>query len=566
MVLMWYNAKVKLSGIVIKLKQERKINVKKLLTLALAASLLLSACATAETEPSSQGGGTTSTAGTTSTGGDAEDDEPEMRTITILNGMMEDHPPDVLPNESFYAVDLNKALEEINVEIDWILINRFTLTEQKNILINTGDFPDVVPVTQAEMINWADDGILVPLTQYWDEHYPEIDKYLDEKSLLKGQYNGEQYGILWPSNNLGSPNQMYIRTDWIENLDMEMPTNPEELYDVLYAFTFGDPDGNGVDDTFGISDHESFRGTSTIQSYWDVYWDYWSEVDGEIIPDFIRPEMKEVLTYLNKLYADGIFDKDTLVQDMTMLEQKFESGVVGMMGSASWTQNSRTIPNLQKVVEGSTVDTWFAFNDGEQTDTIINTPGGGTRAVTVECEHPEAVLDFFNFMISENDSMAPVQAFNYDIVGRESIFEENYTVLGDKFVTDLSPTVLSGEAAVNRSIMISYNTVGGFTGSLDADGAVEYAELRVENGTVPSDLFIKDLEAVLEHYEYNDLQISGPVYAEYWTDIKTFWDETKVGIISGTMDISAFDDFVNYFYDSNGQAIIDEITAMNAVS
>ncbi len=541
--------------------------MKKLITLALAAALILSSCtATPAEEGSEQGSSSTESASSEeSSSEESEEASTEMRTITILNGAMEDHPPDILPNESFYAVDLNKALEEINVQIDWIHVNRFTLTEQKNILMNSGDFPDVVPVTGDEMVNWADDGILVPLTEYWDEYYPEIDKYLDDASLLKGQYNGEQYGILWPSSNTGS-NHMYIRTDWLNALGLEMPTNPDELYDVLYAFTFNDPDGNGADDTFGISDHESFRGTSTIQSYWDVYWDYWSTVDGEIIPDFIRPEMKEVLTYLNKLYADGIFDKDTLVQDMTMLEQKFESGIIGMMGSATWTQNSRTIPNLQKVVEGATVDTWFAFKDGEQTDTIRNLPGGGTRAVTVTCEHPEAVLEFFNFMISENDSMSPVSAFNHDIIGRESIFEENYTTLGDKYITELSPTVLSGEAAVNRSVMISYNVVSGFTSALSDEDAVEYARLQVEGGTVPSDLYVKDLEALLEHYEYNELVISGPVYAENWNDIKTMWDETKVGIISGTLDISAFDEFVQFFYDSNGQEIIDEITAMNTVS
>lgn len=44
-----------------------------------------------------------------------------------------------------------------------------------------------------------------------------------------------------------------IRQDWLENLGLEMPTSLDELYDVLYAFTYNDPDGNGVDDTYGIT-------------------------------------------------------------------------------------------------------------------------------------------------------------------------------------------------------------------------------------------------------------------------------------------------------------------------
>lgn len=34
---------------------------------------------------------------------------------------------------------------------------------------------------------------------------------------------------------------------------MEMPATIEELHDVLYAFTYNDPDQNGKNDTYGFS-------------------------------------------------------------------------------------------------------------------------------------------------------------------------------------------------------------------------------------------------------------------------------------------------------------------------
>ena len=34
---------------------------------------------------------------------------------------------------------------------------------------------------------------------------------------------------------------------------MSEPTTLDELYDVIHAFTFNDPDGNGKDDTFGLA-------------------------------------------------------------------------------------------------------------------------------------------------------------------------------------------------------------------------------------------------------------------------------------------------------------------------
>jgi len=41
--------------------------------------------------------------------------------------------------------------------------------------------------------------------------------------------------------------------DWLEAVGMEMPATIEELHDVLYAFTYNDPDQNGKNDTYGFS-------------------------------------------------------------------------------------------------------------------------------------------------------------------------------------------------------------------------------------------------------------------------------------------------------------------------
>ena len=44
---------------------------------------------------------------------------------------------------------------------------------------------------------------------------------------------------------------MWIRQDWLDKVDMEIPTTLDELHDVLVAFVNEDPDGNGIKDTYG---------------------------------------------------------------------------------------------------------------------------------------------------------------------------------------------------------------------------------------------------------------------------------------------------------------------------
>ena len=45
---------------------------------------------------------------------------------------------------------------------------------------------------------------------------------------------------------------MCIRQDWLDALNLEVPTNVDELHDVMTAFTKDDPDGDGAVDTFGM--------------------------------------------------------------------------------------------------------------------------------------------------------------------------------------------------------------------------------------------------------------------------------------------------------------------------
>lgn len=45
---------------------------------------------------------------------------------------------------------------------------------------------------------------------------------------------------------------MVIRKDWLDRLGLEVPKTTEEYLNVMRAFTFNDPDGNGKNDTYGF--------------------------------------------------------------------------------------------------------------------------------------------------------------------------------------------------------------------------------------------------------------------------------------------------------------------------
>src|SRR5699024_8047840 len=123
-----------------------------------------------------------------------------------------------------------------------------------------------------------------------------------------------------------------VRKDWLDNLGMEVPTNLDELYEMAYAFTYDDPDGNGVDDTYGLT----ASGTWNLQ---DIFQAFGARLDssgsGSIAYDpiencwvdsMLKPEMVDCLTYLNKMYEEGLLDPELFTNSGSNMREKFWAG------------------------------------------------------------------------------------------------------------------------------------------------------------------------------------------------------------------------------------------------
>lgn len=183
-------------------------------------------------------------------------------------------------------------------------------------------------------------------------------------------------------------------------------------------------------------------------------------------------------------------------------------------------------------------------------------------AITVGCKHPEAVLDVFNWMIDFDKSVEPIKALNAETVFGQDMINRLDDVIGGKYYAEKNQTKLSGEDLVDRSLRISYQFTSTAKDALSPEEYIEYAKESVKLGSI-GEQYPKDIELCVNNSDYNDMNISGKVYAELWNDIYTYWEEISVGIITGTVSIDKFDEWVDFFYSNGGQDIIDEVTEMN---
>lgn len=230
--------------------------------------------------------------------------------------------------EGSYA---KKMIEEAtNTELEIIQVPTKDLDNKLNILLASGDRPDIIQCeTETMESQLLSSGILLPLNEYWDD-YPNLKNARDEETWDLMRYtDGNIYSI-----GIKNPNPLSIiayRKDWLDKLGLSVPTTLDEYYEVATAVSKEDPDGNGAADTFAFGGYQNVDTTwfDHIFGAFGALPNYWMLKDGHIVNGSVQPEMKDALVYLNKMYQDGLIDPEFVTDDPKRWQQKVKSGIYG---------------------------------------------------------------------------------------------------------------------------------------------------------------------------------------------------------------------------------------------
>jgi ABC-type glycerol-3-phosphate transport system substrate-binding protein len=148
-------------------------------------------------------------------------------------------------------------------------------------------------------------------------------------------YKG-QYFIVRPESVKGwkvaNQNGFYYRRDWAEKLGIKKPATMDEVYEYLKAVVNNDPDGNGVKDTYGLTD----SGVGAYFYPFGAFVDDWIYLpDGKVQPGYLDEEpMVAALTWLRKLFKEGLMDPE-FPKDYTVLQANFYQNYAAMIRSLS---------------------------------------------------------------------------------------------------------------------------------------------------------------------------------------------------------------------------------------
>ncbi|MFD0716653.1 extracellular solute-binding protein [Paenibacillus sp. GCM10027626] len=232
------------------------------------------------------------------------------------------------PDQDIIKQELDKALGiEMNLTV---YASGDDYRNQLNVRMASANFPDLFRLDRQQMKQFSEQGLLLDLTPYLDKLKPTID-FIGEESLKKGTMNGKVYAI---AKSPQIPyNTFWIRKDWLDRLQLDVPKNLDELLAVAKAFTTGDPDGNGKKDTFGLTG-AGIQTFNTVFGAFGIGFDGGPVIymkDGKMVNSLYDPSMKDALAYIKEMIAAGVVDPEIMANTGLQHHEKAIKGQSGII-------------------------------------------------------------------------------------------------------------------------------------------------------------------------------------------------------------------------------------------
>lgn len=200
----------------------------------------------------------------------------------------------------------DQVKEKFNINVEYVSVPRSGSDDTLNIMMTGGQAPDIVfTYDQALYYNYASSGALTDLTDAYAKYGADIANFCAEAQPI-GEVDGKRFAVMKQRGTANARHTSYIRQDWLDELNMELPTTKEELGEYLYAVKEA---GLGIPWAMsGRGDTEKMY-LNFVGSYVPLEDERKAYIYNEAYMA-VAPEAKEGLKVLNQWYNDGLITQE----------------------------------------------------------------------------------------------------------------------------------------------------------------------------------------------------------------------------------------------------------------
>ena len=397
---------------------------------------------------------------------------------------------------SNYDYAIYQELEPLtNVHIDWIEPSNDAADTQLSLILASGDFPDIINGFSypTGMESAHDQEIILDLRELIEEYAPEYYKVTREDENVKRACltdSGLELAFisLWTKVNINS--SLFIRKDWLDGVNMDVPTTYSELTDVLTAFkteygaehplvmseacVLGDASLGMLTSGFGSAGYNVVDPTGNGREMAAMY-----QVDGTVRCALAEDAFRDYLAQMNQWYETGILNRDFFSVSFDMFTGEYNAVITSGEGGL-FISGPDSVPKI--------IDTAKEFDPAFEVMPIADISQNGNEknhfmpervdfiktVVTTGCENPELAVKWLNYWFTDDG----IRLFNYGVEGLTYEMEDNAPQW-----TDL---IAKNKWGVSISTALrQYSPFGQFCGIYIQDSMTQYdTELQKQTRTL----------------------------------------------------------------------------------
>lgn len=339
--------------------------------------------------------------------------KPTILDATIMSGLDYDF-SEVYPD----------MVEATGVELTWQSVSEQAWETQISLIIAAGDYPDAC----ADRINYTtgnigliEDEVMLDLADLLPEHMPNYYALLNsDQAFADCAYNSD--GSMTQIVSRGSTfinNGLNVRQDWLDELNMDVPTTVDELTDFMLAaknaYNLSNPFLVIADLNIGLNRAFNVKAEGDRMGY-----QLNKEGGDEIVWSGATQSFRDYVEFLRGWYEMGIFNDDYLniSNQNGNVQSTYMSG-----NTAAWNSDCAAllddsidgvpVPDLKLVDDSST--NISGITDQEK---VAQT---GHMMVFNGCENPEIFLEFLDYFYTDAGNLLA----NWGVEGRTFVYDDS---------------------------------------------------------------------------------------------------------------------------------------------
>ena len=555
------------------------MNLKKVFALLLALTLVLSLAACGGTSGSAAS--ETAQSASAETASSAEEQAEESQTeeqveeamdsgLTAVDLPLTDEPttfsiyfsqPDMF-NQWLDSPADNPCFQELaartNVSLDFMVVSNDAEADRFKVLAASGSLPDLVMSGSSLYTGGGSKGVedgvffnLVDYQEYMPNYFHFVNLNSEFKSLLSsdgGSIVDAVYSLNYPANaaSIG----LVIRSDWLSDLGLSMPSTYDEYHDVLTAFK----NDKNASAPLQISHELSNQvwamgfGTNCAISDHDNTYDWFGAIDGEVVFWPATSNFRNYLETMQTWYAEGLIDAEFMSRTggNTADRELIADGSSGLWWSTLGDFGGFTANDANAVFEAAPTPS----KDGNYTGAMIPAAMIRDRTclnISTNCEQPELAAAYLDYMYSEDGQLLS----NYGVEG------ESYTMVdGKPTYTELITNNPDGLSSFFASYKYATNAASSFFPYIN-DMSKSFYDFNDNQWEVYEGL--KNLSDCAYNYPaYAKMTAEETAeYTQISAEITTYTDTRILEFITGAADIDA--DWDNYVSTIEGMGLQDMV-------